>query len=54
MKKYIIDFLRPKFGLSTKYSDKKKLGASPKIVRMYELNDLCYFPKINGSTVNCP
>ena len=28
------DFLRPKLGLSIKYKDKKKLGASPKMVRM--------------------
>jgi hypothetical protein len=53
-KKYSIDFFLPKFGLSTKYKDRKKLGAYPKIVKIYELNDLWSLPKINGRTVNWP
>ncbi len=46
------DFFLPKFGLSIKYRDRRKLGAYPKIVNIYELKVLFYFPNIKGRTVS--
>jgi hypothetical protein len=53
-KKYINEFFLPKLGRSTKNTDNKKLGASPRTVNAYEENDLLALPKINGKTTNWP